>query len=128
MGSQSEIVADLFSVSQDAGVGLRRLDVVKAEYVGSESVTWEELFDGYDSLKAITFSSGVSFVCRLVERFDKAEIIFGCEEVMQGTIQDVMAYQAMMIERLRSGTEKIKELQQLWEEVLQESREALQDS
>ncbi len=109
MGSASEIGADLFSASQDAGVGLRKLDVVRAEYVGSETVTWEELFDGYDSLKAITFSSGVSFVCRLVERFEKAEIIFGCEDVMQGTIQDVMAYQAKMIERLRDGTEKIKD-------------------
>lgn len=86
MGSKNEIGADLFSVTQDAGIGLRKLDVVRAEYVGSETVTWEELFDGYDSLKAITFSSGVSFVCRLVERFEKAEIIFGCEEVMQGTI------------------------------------------
>lgn len=94
---------DLFAtVSSHASEGLRKLDVVKMSYVGAENLTWEELFSGFDSLKAITFSSGISFVCQLVDRFRDAEIIFGCEEVMSGTFQDIIAYQSKLVERLRA--------------------------
>jgi len=94
---------DLFAtVSSHASEGLRKLDVVKMSYVGAENLTWEELFSGFDSLKAITFSSGIGFVCQLVDRFKEAEIIFGCEEVMSGTFQDIIAYQSKLVERLRA--------------------------
>ena len=43
-------------------------------------------------IKAITFSSGINFVYRLLDLFKDAEIIFGCEEVMSYTMQEIMAY------------------------------------
>lgn len=105
MAKQDIDVEDLFSASEGAASeGLRKLDVVKLDYVGAECITWEELFSGFDSLKAITFSSGIGFVCRLIERFVDAEIIFGCEEVMSGSLQDVMAYQTVLVERLRNSS------------------------
>lgn len=97
---------DLFAtVSSHASEGLRKLDVVKMSYVSAENLTWEELFSGFDSLKAITFSSGIGFVCQLVDRFKDAEIIFGCEEVLSGTFQDIIAYQSKLVERLRAQSE-----------------------
>lgn len=99
---------DLFNTDNQAkgSVGLQKLDVVKLDYVGAESITWEELFSGFSDIKAITFSSGVSFVGKLLEKFTTAEIIFGCEEVMSGTMQEVMAFQSLLIDRIRKSESK----------------------
>lgn len=78
-----------------------RLDVVKLDYLGSESMTWKELFSGFNRIKAITYSSGIGFVYQLLDLFEEAEIIFGCEEVMSYTLQEIMAYQDKLIERIR---------------------------
>ena len=78
-----------------------RLDVVKLDYVESDFLTWRELFSGFDRMRAITFSSGIGFVYQLLGLFKDAEIIFGCEEVMSYTLQEIMAYQAKLMERIR---------------------------
>ena len=85
-----------------------KLDVVKLDYVESASMTWREMFSGFDRLKAITFSSGVGFVYQLIDLFKEVEIIFGCEEVMSYTLQEIMAYQAKLIERLRNADSAAK--------------------
>ena len=88
----------------------QKLEVVKLNYDHVERMTWEELFTGYDTLKAITFSSGINFVYRLLNMFTSSEIIFGCEEVLSYSLQEIMAYQGKLIERLnkQSGTAKDK--------------------
>lgn len=78
-----------------------KLDVVKMEYVESQSLSWVELFMGYSKLYAITFSSGVGFVCDLLELFDYCEIIFGSQDVMTFEMQEIMAFQQKTIERIR---------------------------
>jgi hypothetical protein len=85
-----------------------KLDVVKLNYDSAESVTWQELFEGFNTLHAITFSSGVNFIYRLLGMFDSAEIIFGCESVMSYTLQEIMAYQDKLIERLRDTASDAK--------------------
>ena len=97
---------DLFSGSEDAVAP--RLDVVKLDYVESGSMTWQELFSGFDRMKAITFSSGIGFVYQLLDLFKDAEIIFGCEEVMSYTLQEIMAYQAKLMERIRKSDSSAK--------------------
>lgn len=44
-----------------------KIDVVKLNYENAESLTWQELFSGYNNLHAITFSSGINFVYKLLE-------------------------------------------------------------
>lgn len=83
--------------------GSNKIDVVKMNFAGVESMRWKELFAGFDTLHAITFSSGVQFVFRLLEMFQKAEIIFGCEAVMSYSLQEIMAYQSKLLERLRDN-------------------------
>ena len=85
-----------------------RLDVVKMEYIECESMTWEELFSGFDSLHAITYSSGIDFVYKLLDLFDEAEIIFGCQEVMSYSLQEIMAFQDKTLERMREIANKKK--------------------
>ncbi|MCL1880938.1 MAG: hypothetical protein FWF76_02035 [Oscillospiraceae bacterium] len=84
------------------------LDVVKAEFIETESLTWEQLFDGFDTLYAITYSSGVDFICKVLKKFDKAEIIFGYDEVMSYNLQEIMAYQSKTIERIKEKSSRNK--------------------
>lgn len=85
-----------------------KLDIVKMQFIGAESMSWQELFSGFDELRAITFSSGIGFVFQLVNMFKKSEIIFGCEEVMSGSLQEIMAYQCKTLERMRDAASKMK--------------------
>lgn len=58
------------------------LDVVRMEFVEAETLRWEDLFSGFDSLRAITYSSAIGFVYQLVDMFEDVEVIFGSEEVL----------------------------------------------
>lgn len=84
------------------------LDVVKMEFLGAEPMSWQGLFSGFDTLHAITYSSGIGFVYQLLDLFEEAEIIFGCDEVISYSLQAVMAYQYKTIERMRETAGKMK--------------------
>ena len=84
------------------------LDVVKMEFSGAETLSWQNLFSGFDTLHAITYSSGIGFVYQLLGLFEEAEIIFGCDEVISYSLQEVMAYQCKIVERMRETASKMK--------------------
>lgn len=87
---------------------LNSLDIVKMEFAGVDTFSWQELFSGFDTLYAVTYSSGVDFIYRLIDLFEQAEIIFGSEEMMSYSLQEIMAYQYKMIERLKDTAGKMK--------------------
>ena len=58
------------------------LTVFRAELIGQDQTSWEELFDGFTALKAITFSSSIEFLLRLASRLDDMEIVFGAESIL----------------------------------------------
>ena len=89
----------------------QKLDVVKLDYIQAESMSWQDLFSGYDRIYAITYSSGIGFIYRLLEMFESAEIVFGCENVISYSLQEIIAYQGSLLEEMRkkAGTKK-KEL------------------
>lgn len=76
------------------------LKVVKAKYEEAKETCWEELFDGYDKLYAITFSSGIDFASRVINMFPYAEVIFGCEKIVSNDIATIMSVQIDSIQRL----------------------------
>ncbi len=84
------------------------LDVVKMNFLEAETMSWQELFSGFDELHAITYSSGINFIYQLLDLFEKAEIVFGCDEVISYSLQEVMAYQCKLIERMRERASKMK--------------------
>lgn len=84
------------------------LDVVRMDFAGAETCSWQDLFSGFDTLHAITYSSGIDFVYQLIGLFEDAEILFGCDEVISYSLQEVMAYQCKMVERMRSTASKMK--------------------
>lgn len=92
-----------------------KIDVVQADFVASTPMTWVDLFSGYNKIRAITFSSGINFVYQLLDMFEKAEIIFGCEDVISNSIQDILAYQTKLMDKIRKadGTKKENILQRV---------------
>lgn len=68
----------LFSGQEPAG----SLTVFRAELISATQTDWTRLFCGFDFLKAITFSSSLSFLIRLVEHFNDAEIVLGSERIL----------------------------------------------
>lgn len=91
-----------------AETAANKLDVVRMTFEEAESLNWRELFSGYHTLHAITYSSGIGFICKLLEQFEQAEIIFGCDGVLSYELQEVMAYQYKTIERLNDTAGKAK--------------------
>lgn len=85
-----------------------KLDVIKMEFSGAQTLSWPSLFSGFDTLHAITYSSGIGFVYELLALFEQAEVIFGCDEVISYSLQEVMAYQCKMVERMRETAGKMK--------------------
>ncbi|MBR3640112.1 MAG: phospholipase D family protein, partial [Clostridia bacterium] len=75
------------------------LKVVKASFTECVSTNWEKLFDGFDNLFAITFSSGIDFVNKVISKFKHSEIIFGCEGVMNNDTAAIIAMQAKVIQK-----------------------------
>ena len=85
-----------------------KIDVVKMDFIEAQNVTWEQLFAGFDKLYAVTYSSGIGFIYALLQNFQYAEVIFGFEEVMTYSLQEIVAYQLKTIERLRSTSSQAK--------------------
>ena len=101
----------LFDMNDDTKLPIikdGKIDIVKAEFISAETFTWDELFKGYDKLYAITYSSGISFICKLLSLFKEAEIIFGFEDVLNYALHEIMAHQSTNIERIRESASKHK--------------------
>ena len=58
------------------------LTVFRAELLSHGPADWESLFDGFTTLKAITFSSSVEFLLRLAGRLEDMEVVFGAERIL----------------------------------------------
>ena len=90
------------------------LRVVHAAFTSAEKHNWEELFTGYDELYAITFSSGIDFVNRVIRSFKRATIIYGCENVINSDTAAVIAMQAAAVKEIakhRSAVSMAKRLE-----------------
>ena len=76
------------------------LHVVKAEFMEESKVTWKELFDGYDELYGITFSSGIQFMEKVFDKFEHIEMIFGCEGVLDDDVAAIISMQIKTVEAI----------------------------
>ena len=78
---------DILSISS-----INKLQAVSLRFDKVVETDWKELFNGYQRLYAITYSSSSSFINKLLPMFEEAEIIFGYEKVLHG-LADILAYQ-----------------------------------
>ena len=84
------------------------LDVVRMEFVEADTLRWQDLFSGFDTLRAITYSSAIGFVYQLADMFENVEVIFGCEDVLSYSLQEIMAYQCKLVDRMRETASEMK--------------------
>lgn len=93
---------NLFDVAEDNGIDInnRTLSVVNAQMKRVEKISWQELFDGFDELYAITFSSGIDFTVNLLSRYKYAEIIYGCEAILPNSIAAAMSVQTELVKKI----------------------------
>ena len=84
------------------------LDVVRMAFVEADTLRWQDLFSGFDALRAITYSSAIGFVYQLADMFEDVEVIFGCEDVLSYSLQEIMAYQCKLVDRMRETASKMK--------------------
>ncbi len=90
----------LFDFSEDQKLDDQTdvLAVVNAKFLSAEKKNWNDLFDGFNEIYAITFSSGIDFVSKVLEKYDYGEVVFGSEEVLDDNVAAVMALQAKLVE------------------------------
>ena len=83
----------------DQNNGLRAAHV---HYKKDEPFDWK-LFDGFDTLRALTYSASAKTIARLLDDFSFKHIqcVFGCEKVI-GHLRDMLAFQATLKETLHS--------------------------
>ena len=84
----------------DDGTGLR---VARARFESESRFSWA-LFDGFDRIRILTYSAGVSAIVRLLDRhgFSDFECVFGCENTLR-TLRDIMAFQQVAIGDTRAA-------------------------
>ena len=88
----------------DDGTGLR---VARARFESESRFSWS-LFDGYDRIRILTYSAGVSAIVRLLDShgFSDFECVFGCESTLR-TVKDVMAFQQVAIGDTRAAIKNL---------------------
>lgn len=75
-----------------------QLHIVKAKFIEGANLNWRDLFEGFDELYGITFSSGIGFMEKVMDMFDHVEMIFGCEDIVDNDIAAVMAMETKSVE------------------------------
>ncbi|GBQ40382.1 hypothetical protein [Komagataeibacter europaeus] len=61
------------------------LTVFQARLDAHAQQNWLDVFAGFSTLRAITFSSSLEFLLNLAEQFEDMEIIFGAEHILTKT-------------------------------------------
>src|SRR5579885_3675117 len=84
MKSPEPAAPDLFSDQASPG---GPLTVFHAELIETHHTGWRELFEGFTSLQAITFSSSLEFLVSLASRFEDMEIVFGSERILSPRLE-----------------------------------------
>lgn len=76
------------------------IEVIQVDFINTTFVTWEELFKGFNTLRAITFSYNLGFIEKVMHYFDYAEIILGCEPIVKFDLQTIMAHQTRSLQTI----------------------------
>ena len=85
------------------------LQVVYSKYERSENFTWD-LFEGYDRIRVLTYSSSIDAVVRMLDRFSfqNFECVFGFEGIL-GKLTDVITFQQFVMNQVRDFAIQIKD-------------------
>lgn len=104
MGHSDPRHGETLGLDLDDGTGLR---VARARFQSDTGFSWA-FFDGYDRIRILTYSAGVSAIVRLLDEhgFSDFECVFGCENTLR-TLTDVMAFQQVAIGDARAAIKNL---------------------
>ncbi len=90
----------------DDGSGLR---VVRASFVDESKFSWD-LFEGYDSLRVLTYSASTNAIVRMLDNysFKTFECVFGFEGTLR-EIRSILAFQKVVVGDTRSAIMGLKD-------------------
>ena len=90
----------------DDKTGLR---VVDASFQSATKFAWS-LFDGYDSIRILTYSAGIGAIVRLLDKheFEKFECVFGCEATLN-SLKDILAFQKVAVGDTRAAIKNLSD-------------------
>ena len=90
----------------DDGTGLR---VVSAKFLKEQKFDWD-VFDGYDSLRVLTYSASINAIVRMLDEFSftKFECIFGYEGTLRD-IKEILAFQKVVVGDMRAAIMGLKD-------------------
>lgn len=90
----------------DDGTGLR---VVRASFAGERKFSWD-LFEGYDSLRVLTYSASTNAIVRMLDNysFETFECVFGCEGTLR-EIRSILAFQKVVVGDIRAAIMGLKD-------------------
>src|SRR5215472_11864798 len=77
------------------------LEVVFSQYKRTERLTWRELFQGFQTLRGITYSSSPAFIADLFDLVPEIEVIFGSPVSIKEDLAGLYAAQKAGIETSR---------------------------
>ena len=95
------------SSREEAGPGLQ---VVFARLERSEPFSLA-LFDGFDRLRALTYSASIPATLRMLERFTRVECVFGYEGILKD-LGSIFACQKMLADSVLTAVKGLPDLQQ----------------
>lgn len=84
----------------DAADQSARITVLKSRFLNEELTDYKSLFEGFQHLRAITFSYGLGFLSDVVSLFDDAEVILGSQKTVRPDIVDVAFHQSYEMRRI----------------------------
>lgn len=90
-----------------------KLPVVCAKMENDLLISWEELFEGFDEIYIITYSSGIDFANKLIDKFKYSEIVFGYDGIVGTGFHAIMAVETNIIKKIvnkRSAEELSKKI------------------
>ena len=90
----------------DDGTGLR---VVRANFDGESKFSWD-LFEGYDSMRVLTYSASTSAIVRMLDTysFETFECVFGYEGTLR-EIRGILAFQKVVVGDTRAAIMGLKD-------------------
>ena len=105
-GESDELLELQAGLGLDDGVGLR---VVSAKFLDEQKFNWD-LFDGYETLRVLTYSASISAIVRMLDKysFTEFECIFGYEGTLRD-LKDILAFQKMVVGDTRAAIMGLKD-------------------
>jgi len=91
----------LFDIEAATPSSPNELDVTFAKFVAHERIHGQTLFEGFSTLRAVTYSSSAAFIRDFFGSLAEIEVIFGSDVSIKGDIARLAAAQQVGVDAIR---------------------------